>query len=173
MNALLDRPLPLRTTKSSETHCRKVGRNAQKQVTAAKICRTRTGFEIAAAMSATMSADHRAVDCALGARLPASIVENLENPLRMPLSRCGRERSRSRTASGKHGSAFPTRYLIRPTTDSWLPRADRSPLLRQFLPERPQPSCSKALRSGRPNRLPPSSTCPRICFPVPSPLLRA
>ena len=50
-----------------------------------KICRTWTSFEIAAAMSATLSADHRAVDGALGARLPASIVENLENPLRMLL----------------------------------------------------------------------------------------
>ena len=43
------------------------------------------GIEIATVMSATLSVDHRVIDGALGARLLASIVENLENPLRMLL----------------------------------------------------------------------------------------
>ena len=43
------------------------------------------GMEIATVMSATLSVDHRVIDGALGARLLASIVENLENPLRMLL----------------------------------------------------------------------------------------
>ena len=49
------------------------------------MCRTQTGVEIAAALSATLSVDHRVTDGALGVRLRASIVENLENPLRMML----------------------------------------------------------------------------------------
>ena len=65
--------------------CTKIGRNTQKQAITGKMCRTQTGVEIAAAMSATLSADHRVIDGALGARLLASIVENLENPLRMML----------------------------------------------------------------------------------------
>ena len=43
------------------------------------------GMEIATVMSTTLSVDHRVIDGALGARLLASIVENLENPLRMLL----------------------------------------------------------------------------------------
>ena len=43
------------------------------------------GIEIATVMSTTLSVDHRVIDGALGARLLASIVENLENPLRMLL----------------------------------------------------------------------------------------
>ena len=43
------------------------------------------GIEIATVMSTTLSVDHRVIDGALGARLLASILENLENPLRMLL----------------------------------------------------------------------------------------
>ena len=43
------------------------------------------GIEIATVMSVTLSVDHRVIDGALGARLLASIAENLENPLRMLL----------------------------------------------------------------------------------------
>lgn len=41
------------------------------------------GVEIATVMSVTLSVDHRVIDGVLGARLLASIVDNLENPLLM------------------------------------------------------------------------------------------
>ena len=40
-------------------------------------------IDVATIMSVTMSVDHRAIDGALGARLLAAIVENLENPIRL------------------------------------------------------------------------------------------
>ena len=43
------------------------------------------GIEIATVMSLTLSVDHRVIDGVLGARLLASTVENLENPLLMLL----------------------------------------------------------------------------------------
>ena len=61
-------------------------------------------------MSATLSADYCLTDGAVGARFLASIVKNLENPLRMLLQLAGGSIRATRPALEKHGPAVPTMH---------------------------------------------------------------